>query len=840
MSYEYPAKTALLISKSKEIAKKHQMSQVDSLCMLQSVLYDDKVKKTLEELNVDTDNLMLDVEQTLDEKAESIGKATVPEDNLKFDADSSRIMKLLVLEDKLANGTKEGSELLLLALMHDRNNEAKDLLCSHGLTYASMLDKKMQGEETVKNDFSFPDEDDAPYPNDDMPQNGDMKKNTVETKRVKSDSDTPILDNFGTDLTQIASKGGLDPVVGRDKEIQRVVQILCRRKKNNPIIIGEPGVGKSAIVEGLASRIAQRNVPYLLLDKRIVALDMTSVVAGTQYRGQFEERLRRLIKELKEHPEIVLFIDEIHTIIGAGSAPGSLDAANILKPALARGEVQCIGATTIGEFKKTIEKDGALDRRFQKVMLEPTTQEETLTILHNIKSRYERHHNVTYTDEALAACVKLTARYVTDRALPDKAIDALDEAGARMHLSGTESPHFIEEKNREIERLRKEKMEAAQNQDYERAANLRDQAELITRELEDLTQKWQKEQQERPSVVDESTIADVVSMMSGVPASRVAANENDRLKGMREALNKKVIAQDKAVERLARAIARSRIGLKSADRPIGTFLFVGPTGVGKTHLVKSLAEWMFGSRDALIRVDMSEYGEKYSVSRLVGAPPGYVGYEEGGQLTEKVRRHPYSVILLDEIEKAHPDVFNTLLQVMDEGRMTDGNGTTVDFRNTIIILTSNSGTRQLREFGNGMGFERITGELSGEAAESIIHKVLRKQFAPEFLNRLDDIIVFNPLNKKDALQILDLELNTLKTRMASNGYTLSLSDEMRDFLVEKGFDAQYGARSLKRAIQHHLEDTLCDYMMEHPEQKTFEVGVKDGKTFIKETRIDND
>lgn len=840
MSYEYPAKTAHLISKSKEIATKHQMPQVDSLCMLQSVLYDDKVKKTLEELNVDTDNLMLDVEQTLDEKAESIGKATIPEGNLKFDADSSRIMKLLVLEDKLANGTKEGPELLLLALMHDRNNEAKDLLCSHGLTYASMLDKKMQGEETVKDDFSFPDEDDAPYPNDDMPQNGDMKKNAVETKRIKSDSDTPILDNFGTDLTQIASKGGLDPVVGRDKEIQRVVQILCRRKKNNPIIIGEPGVGKSAIVEGLASRIAQRNVPYLLLDKRIVALDMTSVVAGTQYRGQFEERLRRLIKELKEHPEIVLFIDEIHTIIGAGSAPGSLDAANILKPALARGEVQCIGATTIGEFKKTIEKDGALDRRFQKVMLEPTTQEETLTILHNIKSRYERHHNVTYTDEALAACVKLTARYVTDRALPDKAIDALDEAGARMHLSGTESPHFIEEKNREIERLRKEKMEAAQNQDYERAANLRDQAELITRELEDLTQKWQKEQQERPSVVDESTIADVVSMMSGVPASRVAANENDRLKGMREALNKKVIAQDKAVERLARAIARSRIGLKSADRPIGTFLFVGPTGVGKTHLVKSLAEWMFGSKDALIRVDMSEYGEKYSVSRLVGAPPGYVGYEEGGQLTEKVRRHPYSVILLDEIEKAHPDVFNTLLQVMDEGRMTDGNGTTVDFRNTIIILTSNSGTRQLREFGNGMGFERITGELSGEAAENIIHKVLRKQFAPEFLNRLDDIIVFNPLNKKDALQILDLELNTLKTRMAANGYTLSISDEMRDFLVEKGFDAQYGARSLKRAIQHHLEDTLCDYMMEHPEQKTFEVGVKDGKTFIKETRIDND
>lgn len=496
---------------------------------------------------------------------------------------------------------------------------------------------------------------------------------------------------------------------------------------------------------------------------------------------------------------------------------------------MARGEVQCIGATTIGEFKKSIEKDGALDRRFQKVMLEPTSAEETLTILHNIKSRYEHHHNVTYTDDALKACVDLTTRYVTDRALPDKAIDAMDEAGARMHLARTESPHFIEEKNAEIEKLRKEKMEAAQNQDYERAANLRDQVETLTRELEELTQKWQKEQQDHPCIVDGTSVAEVVSMMSGVPTTRVASSESDRLKGMRSALNSRVIAQEKAVERLSRAIARSRIGLKSADRPIGTFLFVGPTGVGKTHLVKCLAEWMFGSKDALIRVDMSEYGEKYSVSRLVGAPPGYVGYEEGGQLTERVRRHPYSVILLDEIEKAHPDVFNTLLQVMDEGRLTDGNGTTVDFRNTIIILTSNSGTRQLREFGNGMGFERVTGELSEQAAESIILKVLRKQFAPEFLNRLDDIIMFNPLNKTNALHILDLELDILKQRLLENGYKLSLKEGVREFLVNKGFDAQYGARSLKRAIQHHLEDTLCDYMMEHPEQKTFEVEVENEK-----------
>lgn len=833
MNYEIPSDTVQLINNSRAIAQKYQLAQTDSLCILLSVLENGDVQNILQNAHVDENALLGEIKQLLaDYQTDRIIfdkiDPNVPSETLPpFDTDCTRILKLLVLEDKLTAGKKDGAEIILRALMHDRNNTAKNVLDAYGLNYDKML--KATNKEEIKNDFNFPDEDDVPYPNDDFSKRGDTKKVTNEPSRAKTDSDTPIIDNFGTDLTAVAAKGGLDPVVGRENEIQRVVQILCRRKKNNPIIIGEPGVGKSAIVEGLASRIAQNTVPYLLLNKRIVALDMASVVAGTQYRGQFEERLRRLIKELKSHPEIVLFIDEIHTIIGAGSAPGSLDAANILKPALARGEVQCIGATTIGEFKKSIEKDGALDRRFQKVMLEPTSAEETLTILHNIKSRYEHHHNVTYTDDALKACVDLTTRYVTDRALPDKAIDAMDEAGARMHLAGTESPHFIEEKNAEIEKLRKEKMEAAQNQDYERAANLRDQVETLTRELEELTQKWQKEQQDHPCIVDEASVAEVVSMMSGVPATRVASSESDRLKGMRSALNSRVIAQEKAVERLSRAIARSRIGLKSADRPIGTFLFVGPTGVGKTHLVKCLAEWMFGSKDALIRVDMSEYGEKYSVSRLVGAPPGYVGYEEGGQLTERVRRHPYSVILLDEIEKAHPDVFNTLLQVMDEGRLTDGNGTTVDFRNTIIILTSNSGTRQLREFGNGMGFERVTGELSEQAAESIILKVLRKQFAPEFLNRLDDIIMFNPLNKTNALHILDLELDILKQRLLENGYELSLKEGVREFLVNKGFDAQYGARSLKRAIQHHLEDTLCDYMMEHPEQKTFEVEVENEK-----------
>ena len=833
MNYEIPSDTVQLINNSRAIAQKYQLAQTDSLCILLSVLENGDVQNILQHAHVDEKAMLEEIKQLLtDYQTDRIIfdkiDPNVPSEILPpFDTDCTRILKLLVLEDKLTAGKKDGAEIILRALMHDRNNTAKNVLDTYGLNYDKML--KATNKEEIKNDFNFPDEDDVPYPNDDFSKRGDAKKVTNESSRAKTDSDTPIIDNFGTDLTAVAAKGGLDPVVGRENEIQRVVQILCRRKKNNPIIIGEPGVGKSAIVEGLASRIAQNAVPYLLLNKRIVALDMASVVAGTQYRGQFEERLRRLIKELKSHPEIVLFIDEIHTIIGAGSAPGSLDAANILKPALAKGEVQCIGATTIGEFKKSIEKDGALDRRFQKVMLEPTSAEETLTILHNIKSRYEHHHNVTYTDDALKACVDLTTRYVTDRALPDKAIDAMDEAGARMHLAGTESPHFIEEKNAEIEKLRKEKMEAAQNQDYERAANLRDQVETLTRELEELTQKWQKEQQDHPCIVDEASVAEVVSMMSGVPATRVASSESDRLKGMRSALNSRVIAQEKAVERLSRAIARSRIGLKSADRPIGTFLFVGPTGVGKTHLVKCLAEWMFGSKDALIRVDMSEYGEKYSVSRLVGAPPGYVGYEEGGQLTERVRRHPYSVILLDEIEKAHPDVFNTLLQVMDEGRLTDGNGTTVDFRNTIIILTSNSGTRQLREFGNGMGFERVTGELSEQAAESIILKVLRKQFAPEFLNRLDDIIMFNPLNKTNALHILDLELDILKQRLLENGYKLSLKESVREFLVNKGFDAQYGARSLKRAIQHHLEDTLCDYMMEHPEQKTFEVEVENEK-----------
>lgn len=837
MNYEIPAGTAQLINKSKEIAQEYVLLRITPLCLLLSILDNEYVVQLLNKINIKVDSLIDEVKSQINVQNSKTNEGTKDDELMSsapstFDTDSTRILHLLTLEDKLAQGKKSGAEIILLSILHDRQNEAKSLLLDRGISY----EKIQSANSTVaspSDDFSFPNEDDMPYPNDDFSKGDETSQQTAERKTPKSNSDTPIVDNFGTDLTAVAAKGGLDPVVGREEEIQRVVQILCRRKKNNPIIIGDPGVGKSAIVEGLADRIAHHHVPHLLQNKRIVALDMASIVAGTQYRGQFEERLRRLIKELKSHPEIVLFIDEIHTIIGAGSAPGSLDAANILKPALARGEVQCIGATTTGEFKKTIEKDGALDRRFQKVSLEPTSPEETLCILHNIKERYEKHHVVNYTEEALKACVDLTNRYITDRALPDKAIDALDEAGARMHLVGTNTPKSIEAKEKEIEQLRQQKLQAAQNQNYELAANLRDQVQTLTTELEQMTKQWQDEQQCHPTLVDDAVVAEVVSMMSGVPVTRVAANESERLKGMRSELNKRVIAQEKAVERLTRAITRSRIGLKGIDRPIGTFLFVGPTGVGKTHLVKTLAEWMFGSKDALIRVDMSEYGEKYSVSRLVGAPPGYVGYEEGGQLTERVRRHPYSVILLDEIEKAHPDVFNTLLQVMDEGRLTDGNGVTVDFRNTIIILTSNSGTRQLREFGGGLGFERVSGELTSEVAESIILKTLRKQFAPEFLNRIDDIIMFNPLTKQSALKIAELELSDLCKRMQHNGFALNVADDAKQFLVDKGFDAQYGARSLKRAIQHYLEDALCDFIMEHDQQKSFTATIVDNHIVIK-------
>ena len=627
-----------------------------------------------------------------------------------------------------------------------------------------------------------------------------------------NDNDTPMIDNFGVDITRLAEENLLDPVVGRDSETDRIALILCRRKKNNPILLGEPGVGKSAIVEGLATRIVSRRVPHILLNKRLIALDMAAMVAGTQYRGQFEQRVQKLIKELKHHKEIILFIDEIHTIIGAGAAPGSLDAANILKPALARGEIQCIGATTIGEYKKSIEKDGALERRFQKILVEPTSQSETLEILQNISKRYEEHHSVRYSQDALRACVSLSHRYITNRAFPDKAIDVMDEAGSRANLFGAGVPIEIEEKEREIAMLKIRKKEAALQQDYEMAARLRDALHLLNEEYERLHSAWKERLKQDYRIVDEEQVALVISNATGVPVAKMLEQETKRLQDMPRALSTHVIAQDEAISKLSRAIARSRIGLKGTDRPIGTFMFVGPTGVGKTHLAKCLAEWMFGSKDALIRVDMSEYGEKHSMSRLMGAPPGYVGYEEGGQLTEKVRRKPYSVILLDEIEKAHSEVFNTLLQVMDEGRMTDGNGTTVDFRNTLIIMTSNSGSRQLKDFGGGIGFN-TSATVSPAMAESIVRKTLQKQFAPEFLNRIDDIIMFQPINKESARKIVEKEIDELCQRTRAQGYNVLLTDNAISWLVDSGFDAQFGARSLKRTITKFVEDPLCEYVL---------------------------
>ena len=689
-------------------------------------------------------------------------------------------------------------------------------------------------QSTPLNRFGMVDDTPDAFGENEGPSGDKSRANSTEDiKQKKGKGDTPVINTYGVDITKRAEEGLLDPVVGRETEIMRIAQILCRRKKNNPVLIGEPGVGKSAVVEGLATRIVQRAVPHTLIDKRIISLDMSALVAGTQYRGQFEERLRRLIQELREHKEFILFVDEIHTIVGAGGAPGSLDAANMLKPALARGEVQCIGATTQDEYRKSIEKDGALERRFQKILVEPTSPAETLEILHKVVARYEEHHSVKYQPEAIEACVRLTTQYITNRALPDKALDALDEAGSRKRLTHVSVPTDVKELEAEIAMLKGHKAEAAKKQDYELAARLRDSVAQLQEQLDKRNREWINTLKHNCPEVTEEDVANVVSMMSGVPVTRVAQSENERLRGMAAALKSKVIAQDKAIDQLTRAITRNRVGLGGGDRPIGTFMFVGSTGVGKTHLVRTLAEWMFGSADALIRVDMSEYGEKHTTSRLVGAPPGYVGYDEGGQLTEKVRRHPYSVILLDEIEKAHPDVFNTLLQVMDEGRMTDGNGTTVDFRNTVIIMTSNSGSRQISEFGAGIGFG-TSADSANAQAESIVRKALSRQFAPEFLGRLDDIIMFHTLDEKDALEIVRLEVDKLAARLQENRQIdIHLTDAVYDFLVKKGFEPKSGARSVKRAIREHIEDALCDMLLDNPERKGRVVfDMKDGKLEI--------
>lgn len=793
-----------ILRQSKEVAYRHHATSIEPIHLLLAMLKDKQNKATaaLEKLHISPSILEQEIEQHFHTPNNDIAEKDLPMNEATY-----RIVQLSFLEAKREK-VAAGEDHLLLALLKDEANEGRMILERENITYDKMV-SAMNERNNPQNAYNFPSNDEAEF-------NPKEKKGTAQNtgKGDKPQSDTPTIDAYGSDLTKAAEDNLLDPIVGRKKEMERMAQILSRRKKNNPVLIGEPGVGKSALAEGLAQLIAQRKVVRSLLDKRIISISMSSLVAGTQFRGQFEERLRQLIEELQRHPEIILFIDEIHTIIGAGSAPGSLDAANILKPALARGEIQCIGATTLDEYRKSIEKDGALERRFQKIILEPTTPKETLQILENLKDRYEEHHGVTYTDEALSACVALTERYITDRSFPDKAVDALDEAGSRKHiLAGGEIPQDIVELEETIARLKQEKVDAALIQDYEKAAALRDQALQVTSELNIKLKAWKESVSKQREVVDKEDIAEVVAMMSGVPLQKVANEESIQLRGLRTALESKVIAQDKAIEKVVRAITRNRLGLKDPNRPIGTFMFVGPTGVGKTHLVKTLSEFMFGTKDSLIRIDMSEYSEKFNTSRLIGAPPGYVGYDEGGQLTERVRRHPYSVVLLDEIEKAHPDVFNMLLQVMDEGRMTDGNGTTVDFRNTIIIMTSNTGTRQLKEFGKGVGFSS-SASLSGQMAEGIVQKALARQFAPEFLNRLDDIIMFQPLTKESATQILELELQTLSHRLEKLNYALSLSAEAKAFLVEKGFDAQYGARSLKRALQVNVEDLLADAMME--------------------------
>ena len=754
---------------------------------------------------------------------------------------ASNILKLAVLEARLQRTQMVDVQHLILAILHDQvNNGAKEVLELNNMNYEDTLLFLRKPISPIKSGLELPDE----YEDDmESPQgnHSGMKSDNgtrTATQNKKPSGNTPVLDNFSTDLTQAAMDGKLDPVVGREKEIQRVMEILCRRKKNNPILIGEPGVGKSAIVEGLAQMIAQHHTSPILFNKRLVNLDMTAIVAGTKYRGQFEERIRALLKELESNPDINIFIDEIHTLIGAGSTPGSMDAANIMKPALARGTIQCIGATTLDEYRNSIEKDGALERRFQKVIVEPTTTEETLEILHNIKDRYEDHHHVNYTDDAINACVKLTERYVNDRFFPDKAIDALDEVGARVHLQHAEVPPAITEKEKEIGFIKEKKHAAVGNQNFELAARYRDRQTELETELEELNKQWLSSDGGERETITDKEVADVVSMMSGVPVQRMAEAEGIRLKGMANDLKNVVIGQDPAIEKIVKAIQRNRVGLKEPNHPIGVFMFLGPTGVGKTYLAKKLAEFMFGSDDAVIRIDMSEYTESFNVSRLVGAPPGYVGYEEGGQLTEKVRRKPYSIVLLDEIEKAHGNVFNLLLQVLDEGRLTDGNGRLIDFRNTIINMTSNAGTRQLKEFGRGIGFSS-TGTVGlsiddkdKEYARSIIQKSLSKQFAPEFLNRLDEIITFDQLDLDSIMKIIDIELAGLFKRIDNLGYHLEITDVAKEFVAKKGYDVQFGARPLKRAIQNYIEDGVCEcilggeikagetiYIDKHPEKE---------------------
>ncbi|MDR2385133.1 MAG: ATP-dependent Clp protease ATP-binding subunit [Tannerella sp.] len=847
MNRNYAKRLVEVIEYSREEASRLQNSYIGAEHLMLGILREGKGKAC--QLLYSMDVVLTELKKLIEKEVRNVSVDAVSPslNDIVISKMAEQILRVSILESHSMMKQKADTEHLLLSILKDKLNSVTLILENKGVNYKMVHDKvkeesfgekftkKMENsgllyeDEDIKFGFTEDEEDD----NEDEPSQKkgssgssfSASKSGNSTQTTKPVSDTPVIDNFGIDLTRAAAEGRLDPVVGRQKEIERLAQILSRRKKNNPVLIGEPGVGKSAIVEGLAINIVQHKISRMLFDKRVVNLDMGSIVAGTKYRGQFEERIKAILTEMSKNPNIILFMDEIHMIVGAGAASGSMDAANMLKPALARGEIQCIGATTLDEYRKSIEKDGALERRFQKVIVEPTTTDETLQILHNIKERYEDHHNTRYTDEALKACVKLTDRYISDRYFPDKAIDVLDEAGSRMHIANIVVPPYIENLEKQIESVKKEKQAAVKIQNFELAASYRDKERQLLQKLDDAKLQWEKEMQQHRETVDEEKIAEVVAMMTSVPVQRIAKEENIRLAEMENLLKQKVIGQDDAVRKIVKAIQRNRIGLKDPMKPIGTFMLLGPTGVGKTYLTKMLAEFLFGSADSLIRIDMSEYLEKFSVSRLIGAPPGYVGYEEGGQLTEKVRRHPYSVILLDEIEKAHTDVFNLLLQVLDEGRLTDSLGRIIDFKNTILIMTSNIGTRQLKDFGRGIGFRpKDMEETNKEHTNSIIQKALNKTFAPEFVNRIDDIVVFEQLSKESIIKIIDIELKKVFERIEQIEYKVELTNAAKDFIVTKGYDVQYGARPLKRVLQKYIEDEIAEIIIRD--------AVKKGETII--------
>lgn len=823
MNNEFSQKMSEILITSKEEAYRLNSNSIAPEHLLLGIMRNENgmARQIFDYLKVDTERLKICIEENLKDSSHT---ETAHVENIEMNMNTAKILRFSALEARNLKSNAD-TEHVLLGILRDENSLASNILMQNEVTYDKVqaaIKAIIGKKDDIKDGYGYTDDDEEDEESPMFSGAGSGKQNYQSTREAKPSNETPVLDNFGVDMTLAAREKRLDPVVGREKEIERISQILSRRKKNNPVLIGEPGVGKSAIVEGLAQRIVERKTSRILFDKRIIALDMTAVVAGTKYRGQFEERLRSILNELEKNPNVILFIDEMHTIVGAGSSPGSMDAANILKPALARGEIQCIGATTLDEYRKSIEKDGALERRFQKVMVEPTTADDTLTILKNIKDRYEEHHNVTYTDDALSACVKLTDRYITDRCFPDKAIDAMDEAGARMHITNINVPQEIEELETEIAKSEEDKMAAVKAQDFELAARHRDREKQLKEIYEVKKNQWLGGMRDKRQIVNEEDVANVVAMISGIPVQRMQQDEWSRLKNMKTELNEKVVAQENAIEKLTRAIQRSRVGLQNPMKPIGTFMFLGPTGVGKTLLAKELAKFMFGSSDALIRIDMSEYMEKFTVSRLVGAPPGYVGYEEGGQLTERVRRRPYSIVLLDEIEKAHTDVFNLLLQVMDEGRLTDSYGRTVDFRNTVIIMTSNIGTRELKDFGLGVGFTKEERADNKQYSRDVIQKALHKRFAPEFLNRVDEIINFDQLNIDAIVKIVDLELVQIIRRVGDLGYGIEFTDGAKKMLANKGYDIQFGARPLKRAIQNYVEDEISQLLLDnalHPGNK---------------------